>query len=220
MGLPSEGALNIAEHISKYEPSPIPLTINFAATPTKKEGQAIEDLLFTIRIMKNIKEVDRFELNISCPNISAAKYEIKALDAILNSICNKLKDKQLFLKISPDMDKEYASKLISIGCKYKIAGFVIANTTKRYIKKYIPKFPSSGGASGGAVYRHSTETQRLFENIIEENNLPQKIIACGGIDSVKKAKERLTPKTSGIQIYTPFIFYGPKLIRLIKRAYE
>jgi dihydroorotate dehydrogenase len=167
--------------------------------------------------MKNIKKVDRFELNISCPNVSsAAEYEIEALDEILNSICDKLKDKKLFLKISPDTDKEYASGLVSIAYKYKIAGFVIANTTKRYIKKYISRFPSAGGASGRAVYRYSIDTQRLFEKIIEENNFPQKIIACGGIDSVKKAKERLSPKTLGIQIYTPFIFGGPKLIRSIK----
>ena len=217
MGLPSEGASKIAQRLVSYGNSPVPFTISFAATPTKKRERIIEDLLSTIRIMKKIKKVDRFELNISCPNVSnTASYEIKRLDEILNSVYAELEDKKLFLKISPDIDKEYAQQIILTANKYKIAGFVISNTTKRYLKKYITQLPNDGGASGKAVYRYSTDTQRLFENIIKKNNFPQKIIACGGIDSVKKAKERLSPKALGLQIYTPFVFEGPKLIRLIK----
>ncbi|MBW1650221.1 MAG: hypothetical protein JRJ44_06015 [Deltaproteobacteria bacterium] len=217
LGLPSEGAQKVAQRLLRYEASPIPLTINFAATPTKKWDQITEDLLSTIQIMKNVKKVDRFELNISCPNVSSsAEYEIEALDEILSSVCDKLEDKKFFLKISPDVDKEYANRIVLSAQKYKIAGFVIANTTKRYVKKYIPQSLWAGGASGKAVYQYSTDTQRLFENIIEKNNFPQKIIACGGIDSVKKVKERLSSVALGIQIYTPFVFYGPKIIRSIK----
>ena len=217
MGLPSQGAKIVAQRLLKYKTSPIPLTINFAATPAKTGSQIIEDLLKTVRIMKNIKKADRFELNISCPNISSAGiYQIETLDKILKSVSAQTQDKEIFLKISPDIDKEYANRLFNIASQHKITGFVIANTTKKYLKKYIPQSPGEGGASGKAVYKHSLQVQRIFEDIIKKNGASQKIIACGGIDTVKKAQERLNPITTGIQIYTPFIYEGPKLIRTIK----
>ena len=42
------------------------------------------------------------------------------------------------------------------------------------------------------------------------------IIACGGIDSLEKAKERMTPSTKGIQIFTPLIFKGTRLLRELR----
>jgi len=43
-----------------------------------------------------------------------------------------------------------------------------------------------------------------------------KIIACGGINSVERLNERLSNGATEIQIYTPLIFKGPKLLRKLK----
>jgi len=45
------------------------------------------------------------------------------------------------------------------------------------------------------------------------------IIACGGIDSVERAKIRTEKDIAfGIQVYTPLIFQGPKLLRELRTA--
>ena len=85
--------------------------------------------------------------------------------------------------------------------------------TTRHIKKYIPEISTEGGASGNALYKYSFQTQKMFENIIIKNNYPQKIIACGGINSIERVNKRLSEITEGIQIYTPIIFSGTKIIR-------
>jgi len=172
MGLPSEGAQRIAERIAEYKISPIPLSINIAATPKKKGDEMIDDLLSTIKIMNKIKKVDRFELNISCPNISdSLEYEISTIDEVLNAIYSYTENKELFLKISPDVTVKYAKEIILTALKYRITGFIISNTTKKHIKKYIYESLSTGGASGHAVYNYSNNTQKLFEKIIIHKKL-------------------------------------------------
>ncbi len=68
MGLPGDGAEEIAARLDSYEKHGVPLTINLMPTPQKSGDEALHDLARTINMTKLVHLVDRYELNVSCPN--------------------------------------------------------------------------------------------------------------------------------------------------------
>ncbi|MFH1276461.1 MAG: hypothetical protein ABIH82_05100 [Candidatus Woesearchaeota archaeon] len=239
MGLPGVGAKNVAKNLShfsdsinsSYKKSNVPVTINLMSTPQKKGQEVLEDIECTILATRDLKNVDRFELNISCPNthnssgkIDSRKENLSQLDQML-CILEKtiLQHQKIFLKVSPDSTEKDVDDIISIAGKHKIAGFVTTNTTTNHDRNFIPISPTKegeqiGGASGNAVYQNSLRVQKLFFTKRQELNPDWQIIACGGINSVKKLKERLAYGTSEIQVMTPFIYSGPRLLRRFHSA--
>jgi len=221
MGLPGKGSKVVAEKLQSYGNHDVPLTINLMSTPQKQGNKLIEDLEATVLDLRNIKEVDRFELNISCPNThnkngemdSRSEYQ-KQLGEMLYAIEELIwPSQELYLKVSPDLNLEGVEEIISVIKDHAVKGIVSTNTTTNHNPKYISNSPGKGGASGNAVYESSLEVQKMF-NEIKEDHL--KIIACGGINSVERLNERLSNGATEIQIYTPLIFKGPKLLRKLK----
>lgn len=221
MGLPGKGSRRVAEKLQSYGEHNVPLTINLMSTPQKQGNKLINDLENTVLDLRNIKNVDRFELNISCPNThnkngemdSRSEYQ-KQLGEMLYAIEELiLSSQELYLKVSPDLDFEGVEEILSVIKDHKVKGIVSTNTTTKHNPTHIPNSPGKGGASGNAVYESSLEVQKMF-NKFKGDNL--KIIACGGIDSVKRLNERLGNGATEIQIYTPLIFKGPKLLRKLK----
>ncbi|MBI2572318.1 hypothetical protein HYV86_00500 [Candidatus Woesearchaeota archaeon] len=220
-GLPGVGAAKVAQNMAKFGAHGVPITINLMSTPGKKGEDLLNDLAFTIKTTRDLHGVDRFELNISCPNthgsgggMDARKEYQEQLVSMLQTVTKaKHPYQELDLKISPDLDDNGMKELIAVATQYPINRFTIANTTTRHDPNYIQPSPGKGGASGNAVYQQSLATQRLLVEHFSQAN----VIACGGINSIDKAKERISiGNVVGIQIYTPFIFEGPKLVRILK----
>lgn len=221
MGLPGEGSEEIAKTLWNYGNFDIPLTINLMSTPQKDKEELIKDLEGTIFDTRYIPKVDRFELNISCPNThsknrktdSRKEYQ-ENLGEMLSAVEELLLPHQeLYIKVSPDLNTKGVEDILSTIKNHNVKGIVTTNTTTNHNPKYIPLSPGEGGASGDAVYQSSLEVQKMF-NELKDDNL--KIIACGGIDSVERLEERLKNGATEIQIYTPLIFQGPKLLRKLK----
>jgi dihydroorotate dehydrogenase len=222
MGLPGIGAEKVAERLWNYTDSRLPITINLMSTPQKSGRKLLRDLEKTTLTTIGIPNVDRLELNLSCPNTHGADGKIDArasnqdqqepmIDIVRS---NMYATQDLYVKVSPDLDERSIDKLIRICDKYDVAGFTTTNTTTHHDKRYIPKSPEQGGASGDAVYPRALEVQKLFAKRTDK-----KLIACGGISSVERAKERCAiGNTSEIQIYTPIIFKGPGLLRELREA--
>ena len=104
---------------------------------------------------------------------------------------------------------------------HRINGVVTTNTTTRHDTDYIPVSPmidgkQVGGASGNAVYENSLQVQRKYNGRIKEMGLNWKIIACGGINSWEKIDERIGRDVVGIQIFTPLIYSGTRLLRELR----
>ena len=222
MGLPGDGAEKIAERLSNYKRSLIPVTINLMATPGKKGDEIFSDLEETVLALRDAPNVDRAELNISCPNthsqdgnLDARKeYQKKSKEMLSVVKSNLYPQQELYLKISPDIDYQGVEEICSIADKNLVSGFTISNTTTRHDSKYILKSHEAGGASGNAVYNASLEVQKMFEKVMNKNNM--KIIACGGINTFERVQERIIHGAEEIQLYTPLIFSGPKLLRELK----
>ena len=230
MGLPGLGVKRIAENLEEYGFHQVPITINLMSTPGKTGEELLRDLIDTIIRTKYLNGVDRYELNISCPNTHSTsgkgdprKEYQNQLASMLNMVNNaKGKSQQVYLKVSPDLKKEDIKKIVEVAQQYAISGFTTTNTTTYHDDIFITHKPNEegkGGASGNAVYDKSYKTQQAFRDAINEGSYQFSLIACGGIDSAERVRFRtICEKVNGVQIFTPLIFKGPALLRELRRT--
>ena len=223
MGLPGIGAKRVAERINDFGDCDIPLTINLMSTPGKQGYELLKDLEGTITEMDGLHFIDRYTLNISCPNthgsgggIDAREEYKQQLGRMLETVRGVMKeDQELYLKVSPDLDEKGVEDILEIVGPYNVQGFVVANTTTNHKSEYINNSPGKGGASGNAVYDESLRVQKLFADKMESGE--GKIIACGGINSLGRLNQRLSiGNTREVQLYTPLIFSGTRLLRELR----
>jgi dihydroorotate dehydrogenase len=222
MGLPGVGAKRVGEILESFGKISIPITINLMGTPGKTGDELLYDLETTIKY--TFSYTDRFELNISCPNTHLtdsckmdARSEYQKQLAGMLSVLNKT-HKEIYLKVSPDLDLDGVKEILDVVVGYNVAGITATNTTTNHLPQFILNSPGKGGASGKAVKPSSKIVQDYFIDEINKRDLDLKLIACGGIDSIYEVKAMLEKGASGIQVYTPLIFEGPKLITDIRSS--
>ena len=116
----------------------------------------------------------------------------------------------VFIKISPDEDQQALKEICKCVIDYKIDGIITSNTTIDHSDKN-----GYGGLSGSPLKDKATENLRFVKDIVG-NRIP--IIASGGVMSVSDYQEKINAGADLVQIYTGFIFEGPKLIKdILKR---
>jgi len=117
----------------------------------------------------------------------------------------------LALKIAPDLEDHEIVQIAQSLIKNKIDGVIATNTTlDRTLVKGMPHCDEMGGLSGRPLQNRSTEViRRLAEDL--DGALP--IIGVGGIDSAISAREKMNAGAQLVQIYSGFIYHGPKLVK-------
>ncbi len=165
--------------------------------------------------------VDYFVLNVSCPNVgSHAKLTDKDyLEELIQDVQNANKtfeqQKPVLLKIAPDLNTIQLDEIIELVENTKIDGVIATNTSiTREGLKSKNQF-EMGGLSGQPIKKRSTE---VIKYLAEKSNKSFPIIGVGGIHSAEDALEKLNAGADLVQIYTGFIYKGPKLIKDINRA--
>lgn len=226
MGLPGVGADEVARRLKKYGDHGVPLTVNLMATPGKKGQDKLDDLRYTVLALKDNPYVNSFELNISCPNThgsdgsrDARADNLADLEAMLATVRGSMRSlgQTLYVKVSPDSTEADVDDTVTVGENYGVDGYVTGNTTTRHNKIYIPEDMGTCGASGNAVWEPSKEVQGYYAARLV--NSDARLIACGGINSVERAKERLkTRNCKEIQIFTGLVFNGTKFLRELRAA--
>ena len=172
---------------------------------------AYRDYLFCLE--KVYEFSDYIAINISSPNtdnlrdLSSEDYlvgllrKIKSKQALLSSSHGY---KPIFIKISPDEDlqnlREICRSIMDIG----LDGIICSNTT---VDHYDER--GTGGLSGTPLKDKATKTLLIVKGIVE-NKIP--IIASGGVMSVEDYQEKIDCGADLVQVYTGFIYEGPKLI--------
>ncbi len=166
--------------------------------------------------------VDYFVVNVSSPNTPnlRALQDKEPLTKLLNRIqqlnSKKKKPKPILLKIAPDLSNEQLDDIIDIVKQTKIDGIVATNTTISRAHLLTPKSKldviGSGGVSGKPLTKRSTE---IIKYLSEKSNNSFPIIAVGGIHAPADAIEKLKAGASLIQIYTGFIYEGPRIVKKI-----
>jgi len=174
-----------------------------------------------VKCMHKVYEyADYITVNISSPNtpglrdlqfgdsLTVLLSAVKVTQLELQTKFNKYVP--VLVKIAPDMDDIAVEQVVNCIVSQKMDGIIATNTTlSRDAVKGLDHAEESGGLSGMPVKDMSTEIIRKIRAINTE--IP--IIGVGGIDGPAAAQEKIKAGASLVQVYSSFIYQGPKLVK-------
>lgn len=216
MGFNNDGVEKAVERLKKN--NNVIIGGNIGKNKVTPNENALEDYLFCFE--KLFEYVNYFVVNVSSPNTPNLRelQDKKPLTKILGELqkVNETKSspKPILLKIAPDLTDAQLLDIIDIVKETRIAGVIATNTTISRAGLKSPNQIESGGLSGKPLGRRSTEVIRFLAKN-SKGRFP--IIGVGGIHSAEDAIEKLEAGASLVQLYTGFIYEGPKLIHDINR---
>jgi len=165
--------------------------------------------------------VDYFVVNVSSPNTPnlRALQDKEPLTQLLKALqvlnFKKEQTKPILLKIAPDLSDDQLLDIIDIVKTTKIDGVISTNTTISREGLISDNKTEVGGLSGKPLTKRSTEVIRFLS---EKSNKAFPIIGVGGIHSAEDALEKLEAGADLVQLYTGFIYEGPRLIKSINKT--
>ena len=166
--------------------------------------------------------VDYFVVNVSSPNTPGLRelQEKESLRKILSHLQTineaQQQPRPLLLKIAPDLTQEQIDDVIELALEIKLDGLVATNTTISRSGLTTDdsrlKTIGAGGLSGLPLKHRSTE---IVKYICQKTDGKIPVIASGGIFTAADAKEKIEAGASLVQVWTGFIYEGPKIVKRI-----
>ena len=182
---------------------------------------AADDYLICLR--KAYPVADYVAVNLSSPNTPGLR-DLQGPEASARLLETLKKEQQklandygkqvpLLFKVAPDLDETHIRELSQVFLDGGLDGLITTNTTlDRYTVANHPRAAEAGGLSGRPVFEKSTATLERFAACLG-SRIP--IIGVGGISSLEDARAKIQAGATLVQIYTSFIYQGPKLVREI-----
>jgi dihydroorotate dehydrogenase len=185
---------------------------------------AADDYLACLR--KAYPVADYVAVNLSSPNtpglrdLQGAEASARLLDTLKREqeklAAEHGKRVPLLFKVAPDLDETHIIDLSRVFLDGGLDGLIATNTTLDRDKVAgHPRAGEAGGLSGRPVFEKSTVTLKIFASQLG-SRIP--IIGVGGISSLEDAKEKIRAGASLVQIYTSFIYQGPKLVKELAKG--
>ncbi|WP_299333985.1 quinone-dependent dihydroorotate dehydrogenase [uncultured Psychroserpens sp.] len=169
--------------------------------------------------------VDYFVLNVSCPNVgSHAKlndkdYLLELISEVQKANNTFTQQKPILLKIAPDLNTNQLDEIIELIAETHLDGVIASNTSvdRTGLKASEERLAEigNGGLSGQPIKAKST---KVIKYLADKSRKAFPIIGVGGIHSAEDALEKIEAGADLVQIYTGFIYQGPKLIKDINKA--
>ncbi len=205
MGFNNDGMEKIKKRVEKLYPFATPLGANIGKNKTTSPEDALSDYEKLIDTFKDIS--DYIVINISSPNTPGLR-DLQNEEFIkeLFSMSKSKTDKSVLLKIAPDLEVKDAIDICNVALENGAGGIVATNTTIDY--SLLPNPQNFGGISGKVLEQKSSA---FFEELAKEFYGKTTLVSVGGIDSAEIAYKRIKMGASLVQIYSSFIFKGPKL---------
>lgn len=217
MGFNNKGVDHLVDQVKQRRYQGI-LGINIGKNASTPVENAVDDYL--IGMQKVYEHADYITVNISSPNTQGLR-SLQFGDA-LKKLLAQLKEEQFRLqqlykryvpfavKIAPDLTDDETQQVAEILLAHEIDAVIATNTTlARDDVRDLPYGNESGGLSGLPVQKKSTQMIRNLRSIVGKN-MP--IIGVGGINDAQSAGEKICAGASLVQIYTGFIYNGPRVI--------
>lgn len=221
MGINNKGIKHAISYIQKHRNS-CPIGCSITKGRETPMADAYKDYELCFEYMYDF--VDYFVLNVSCPNVkdAASNQSLENITPIIDKLLELRimydEYRPILLKISPDVEREYLDDVINLVLISGLDGIIAANTTAnrdnlKSSKVYISKV-GNGGLSGKPLYNRTLE---LVKYIRQKTRGHLPIIASGGIMTPQQALELLDNGASLVQIYTGWIYNGPKFVKKINK---
>ena len=220
MGFNNNGVEAMVAKLNQLNQCDVIIGGNIGKNKTTPNAEAVNDYLICFNALHEY--VDYFVVNVSSPNTPnlrdlQQKDELaKILTALQNQNAKLAKPKPILVKLSPDVNEEQLQDMVDVVQQTELSGVVATNTTisRKSLKTENQTIEQigAGGLSGAPLRVKSTQTIQLLRNALGKEAI---IIGVGGIASGEDALEKLKAGADLIQVYTGFIYEGPKLIQSI-----
>jgi len=185
---------------------------------------AADDYLACLRAAYPV--ADYIAVNLSSPNtpglrdLQGAEASARLLEILkheqLDLAARHGKHVPLLFKVAPDLDDDHIRDLSRVFRDGGLDGLIATNTTlDREAVTGHPRAGEAGGLSGKPLLHKSTEVLRAFASHLG-GHIP--LIGVGGIASVADARAKIQAGAALVQIYTSFIYQGPRLVRELARS--
>ena len=189
------------------------LGINIGANKDSTGQKRIDDYIECFQ--KVSAYADYIAVNISSPNTPGLRsLHSKENFLPLFKAINHVRETEnffnpIFIKLSPDENSEVISEITKAIKEFNFDGVIASNTSiekNNFIFK--SKTDLSGGLSGKPLLEKSNELLSLVH--LREPELLK--IGVGGVHNKESFNMKLEKGASLVQIYTSFIYHGPKII--------
>ena len=189
------------------------LGINIGANKDSTGQKRIDDYIECFQ--KVSAYADYITVNISSPNTPGLRsLHSKENFLPLFKAINHVRETEnffnpIFIKLSPDENSEVISEITKAIKEFNFDGVIASNTSiekNNFIFK--SKTDLSGGLSGKPLLEKSNELLSLVH--LREPELLK--IGVGGVHNKESFNMKLEKGASLVQIYTSFIYHGPKII--------
>ena len=213
------------EHVEARLKKPVQryLRINIGKNKDTPLDKALDDYLIGFRRL--YPYASYITVNISSPNTPGLR-DLQQGN-LLNDLLSALKQEQanvhakenkyipLVVKISPDLSLEELQELTAVLLQQSIDGVIATNTTisREGVEDSIFA-KEAGGLSGAPLDERNTRIIRELHKLLN-NKIP--IIAVGGIMDEVSAKNKFNAGATLLQLYTGFIYAGPRIIKSIAK---
>ncbi|MEI6880771.1 MAG: quinone-dependent dihydroorotate dehydrogenase [Bacteroidota bacterium] len=226
MGFNNDGLDMIVKRL-QTRPKDLVVGGNIGKNKITPNEEAVND--YKICFDKLYDVVDYFVVNVSSPNTPNLRelQDKKPLGEILTALMEMRKSfissgkisKPILLKIAPDLTDEQLNDVVDIVNETAIDGIVATNTTISRVglltNKEKVESIGSGGLSGKILSDRATE---VVAYIHKKSSGKIPIIGVGGIHSPETAQDKINAGAALVQVYSGFIYGGPKMIKNIAKA--
>ena len=225
MGFNNDGAQALAERLAGGVKPAIPIGISLGKSKTTPLEQACDD--YVASFVELYRFADYFAVNVSSPNTPGLRnlQDAQGLSSILGALREQDARlaaggpaKPVLVKIAPDLTETAIAEALEVCLAHGVAGIIATNTTlgrDGVSPPDLERAAQPGGLSGGPL-RNIAKPVVSFVHRETAGRLP--IIGVGGITAPHHAAELVDAGASLVQLYTGFIYSGPKLVRRAAKA--
>lgn len=217
LGFNNEGAQVCAERLAHERARNrirVPLGVNLGKSKVVANEEAAADYCRSFGLLADY--ADYVVINVSSPNTPGLRelQEESALRQVLEAVMNTNQQRSrrvpVLLKLAPDLTDEAAMRAAEVAVDTELAGLIVSNTTlsREGLAGPIPEGP--GGISGKPLFTRSTELLRKLASAYRPRLA---MVGVGGICSPDDARAKLDAGADLLQVYTGFIYGGPKFPR-------
>ena len=215
LGFPGEGMVCVGARLRALREGgrlAIPVGVNLGKNAETPLESAAGDY---VAVFEHLHELgDYFVVNVSSPNTPGLRdmQSIERLRPLLSELMERntrLGAKPLLVKIAPDLADEDIAAVGRLTADLGLGGVVSGNTTVR--RELVPRAAmlDRGGLSGEPLFPRTAVVLRLLRSELKSD---QCLIAAGGISNAARLKEALAIGADLVQVYTSFIYRGPRCV--------
>lgn len=218
MGFNNKGVDYLVSRLQSQQRSGV-IGVNIGKNKSTPNEQAIEDYVYCLKRVAPV--ADYVTINVSSPNTPGlrALQSVSLLDELLNELHQQrvslaeryAKRLPLALKVTVDLPLAELHDVVGCAMDHHIDAVILSNTTIDHSSVSAYRHGQQvGGVSGAPLTQKSNE---CLAAISKQVNGEMDLIGVGGIMTASDAHERFSAGASLIQLYSGFIYHGPRLVR-------